>query len=134
MQPMVQPKAKQSNWIALRSKLSVTAKPKTPKVVSSEASTPTPAVAQSNKWHSLLKDRILAIDCEMVGIGFSGKVSALARCSVVDFDGKVIYDEFVQPKDHVTDFRTKWSGIRKTDITTKNAVQLEEVSTPSSCP
>lgn len=61
----------------------------------------------------------------MVGIGSSGKQSALARCCVVDFDGNKIYDRFVRPKSFVTDFRTKWSGVRKSDL--REAVSLEEV-------
>lgn len=54
---------------------------------------------------------VLAIDCEMVGVG-EDKKSALARCSIVDYDGKVIYDSYVKPEDIITDFRTQWSGIR----------------------
>ncbi|TYZ64942.1 hypothetical protein PybrP1_000615 [[Pythium] brassicae (nom. inval.)] len=56
--------------------------------------------------------RICAMDCEMVGVGLAGKTSALARCSIVDFDGAVLYDKFVRPAEKVTDFRTHVSGIR----------------------
>ena len=64
----------------------------------------------------------------MVGIGASGRQSALARCGVVDFDGNVLYDEFVRPPGFVTDFRTKYSGIRKKDLRAGVAVTLQEVS------
>lgn len=87
----------------------------------------TASLAQNN-WKQSLQDKIVAIDCEMVGVGVDGQDNALARCAVVDFHGNVIYDKFVQPKQWVTDFRTQWSGIRKGDITQRNAVQLEEVS------
>jgi RNA exonuclease 4 len=72
----------------------------------------------------------------MVGIGASGRQSALARCGVVDFDGNVLYDEFVRPPGFVTDFRTKYSGIRKKDLRAGVAVTLQEVSSffnPSDC-
>ena len=38
------------------------------------------------------------------------QVSVLARACLVDFDGNVIYDEYVRPESFVTDFRTKYSG------------------------
>lgn len=54
----------------------------------------------------------LAIDCEMVGTGPKGSVSQLGRCSVVSYDGDVVYDKFIKPPVPVTDYRTRWSGIR----------------------
>ncbi len=75
-----------------------------------------------------LRDKAVALDCEMVGTGMNGKYSELARCSLVDSKGNVIYDEFVQPKGYVTDFRTQWSGIRKSDINKRKAVTLEQVA------
>ncbi|XP_060116205.1 apoptosis-enhancing nuclease-like [Heteronotia binoei] len=55
----------------------------------------------------------VAIDCEMVGTGPGGKVSELARCSVVNYDGDVIYDKYIQPQLPVVDYRTRWSGITR---------------------
>lgn len=72
------------------------------------------------------KSNYVGLDCEMVGIGLSGKQSALARCCMVDFDGLVIYDKYVRPKGLVTDFRTQWSGIRKKDLRAGEAVTLLE--------
>ena len=74
-----------------------------------------------------IKEKYVALDCEMVGIGIDGKISALARCCVVDFDGEVLYDEYVRPPGFVTDFRTKWSGVRKQDLRQGKAVTLQEV-------
>lgn len=54
----------------------------------------------------------VALDCEMVGTGPNGKHSALARCSIVDYSGKVIYDHYIKPAETITDYRTPWSGIR----------------------
>ncbi len=48
----------------------------------------------------------------MVGGGEKGRISMLARCSVVDHCGNVILDKYVAPTTQVTDYRTRWSGIR----------------------
>lgn len=58
----------------------------------------------------------LAIDCEMVGTGPKGSVSQLGRCSVVSYDGDVVYDKFIKPPVPVTDYRTRWSGIRPRNL------------------
>lgn len=60
--------------------------------------------------------KYLAIDCEMVGAGPKGSVSQLARCSVVSYEGDVVYDKFINPSLPVTDYRTRWSGIRPRDL------------------
>lgn len=62
------------------------------------------------------KARYLALDCEMVGIGTDGKKSVLARVSMVDWDGNVVIDSFVQVPTRVTDFRTHVSGVTAKDI------------------
>lgn len=83
---------------------------------------PSPVKTISNK----IKCKYVALDCEMVGIGIAGKHSALARCSMVDFDGIQIYDKHVRPQGYVTDFRTKWSGIRKKDLRASHAISLQQ--------
>lgn len=65
------------------------------------------------------EDRIVAMDCEFVGVHPKNK-SALGRCSVVDFYGNVLYDQFVKPDEPIFTYRTKWSGIRKRHL--KNAI------------
>ncbi|NWI67784.1 AEN nuclease, partial [Todus mexicanus] len=57
--------------------------------------------------------KYVAIDCEMVGTGPKGRLSELARCSVVSYEGDVIYDKYIQPELPITDYRTRWSGITK---------------------
>ncbi|XP_027554940.1 interferon-stimulated 20 kDa exonuclease-like 2 [Neopelma chrysocephalum] len=42
--------------------------------------------------------KLLAMDCEMVGTGPGGRTSALARCSIVSYDGDVVYDRYVRPE------------------------------------
>mmetsp|Transcript_16022 Transcript_16022/g.30227 ORF Transcript_16022/g.30227 Transcript_16022/m.30227 type:complete len:255 (+) Transcript_16022:77-841(+) len=69
----------------------------------------------------------IAMDCEMVGCGKKGSESLLARCSLValseskpsNLDNNqdatvqinVVYDVYVKPTKHVTDYRTQYSGI-----------------------
>ncbi|XP_069604121.1 RNA exonuclease 4 [Ranitomeya imitator] len=60
--------------------------------------------------------RTVAMDCEMVGVGPDGEESILARVSIVNQFGKCIYDKFVKPTEHVTDYRTAVSGIRPKDV------------------
>jgi RNA exonuclease 4 len=55
--------------------------------------------------------KYLAMDCEMVGVGPDGHDSVLARVSLVDFHGRQVYDSYVRPKERVTDWRTKITGI-----------------------
>ncbi|GAA33779.1 rex4-related (xpmc2) protein, partial [Clonorchis sinensis] len=57
----------------------------------------------------------VAIDCEMVGVGPEAR-NALGRVSVVSYTGAVLYDVMVRPEEKITDFRTRWSGIRPFDM------------------
>eukprot|EP00092_Neocalanus_flemingeri_P027654 GFUD01030013.1.p1 GENE.GFUD01030013.1~~GFUD01030013.1.p1 ORF type:complete len:305 (+),score=114.64 GFUD01030013.1:39-953(+) len=60
--------------------------------------------------------KILGMDCEMVGVGLSGKHSILARVSIVNQFGHTVYDTFVAPSKQVTDYRTAVSGVRPEDL------------------
>ncbi|KAM9091776.1 interferon-stimulated gene 20 kDa protein isoform 1-T2 [Megaptera novaeangliae] len=53
---------------------------------------------------------VVAMDCEMVGLG-PFKESGLARCSLVDYHGNVLYDKYIRPEGEITDYRTPVSGI-----------------------
>jgi RNA exonuclease 4 len=68
----------------------------------------------------------VGLDCEMVGLGPSGRQSALARACLVDYQGDVLYDRFVRPKGFVTDFRTKYSGVRSGNLRKGEACTFEE--------
>lgn len=72
---------------------------------------------------------VVAMDCEMVGLG-PGRQSGLARCSLVDFHGTVLYDKFIRPEGEITDYRTPVSGItpRHMEAATPFAVARQEVS------
>ena len=62
--------------------------------------------------------KVLLLDCLTVGVGSPGPNSktvwkkgkpsgyeTLARVSIVNENGKVVYDEFVKPSQRVTDYR-----------------------------
>ena len=55
-------------------------------------------------------------DCEMVGVGYGGKKSVLARATLVAGNGDIIVDEFCNSKEKVTDYRTVVSGVRPKDM------------------
>ncbi|XP_014100162.1 uncharacterized protein [Bactrocera oleae] len=62
------------------------------------------------------RNKYVAIDCEMVGVGHNGQDDMLARVSIVNKQGEVLLDKFVKPWITVTDYRTSISGIRPKDI------------------
>ncbi|KAK6381258.1 3'-5' exonuclease [Exophiala oligosperma] len=56
--------------------------------------------------------KYVAIDCEMVGVGpHPERESALARVSIVNYNGDQVYDSYVLPQETVTDWRTFVSGV-----------------------
>ncbi|XP_075247416.1 uncharacterized protein LOC142340612 isoform X2 [Convolutriloba macropyga] len=55
--------------------------------------------------------KFVGLDCEMVGALNSGNFSLLARVSIVNSHGHLLYDKFVKPSVDVTDYRTEVSGI-----------------------
>ncbi|PIO69195.1 exonuclease, partial [Teladorsagia circumcincta] len=59
---------------------------------------------------------VIALDCEYVGGGTDGRDDLLARVSIVNEEGKIVYDKYVKPRERVTDFRTSVSGIRPANI------------------
>lgn len=72
------------------------------------------------------KSRYVAIDCEMVGCGPGGYRSALARVSIVNWDGDVVLDKFVRVEEEVTDYRTFVSGITASDLASSDAISFDE--------
>ncbi|KIX04277.1 uncharacterized protein Z518_05144 [Rhinocladiella mackenziei CBS 650.93] len=70
--------------------------------------------------------RYVAIDCEMVGVGPNpDRESALARVSIVNYNGEQVYDSYVVPLETVTDWRTPISGIAPKHM--KYARSMKEV-------
>lgn len=76
----------------------------------------------SNKSKEIGK--YVAMDCEFVGVGPEGKESALARISIVNYFGHVVFDEFVKPREKVVEWRTWVSGIKPEHM--KNAITFKE--------
>mmetsp|Transcript_36251 Transcript_36251/g.80685 ORF Transcript_36251/g.80685 Transcript_36251/m.80685 type:complete len:493 (+) Transcript_36251:452-1930(+) len=70
--------------------------------------------------------QVIAMDCEMVGVGPNGVRSAVARVCLVNNEGNVLLDAHVSPKEPVTDFRTRYSGIRPADLQGPGVLSLEE--------
>ncbi|RLV94762.1 RNA exonuclease 4 [Spathaspora sp. JA1] len=71
--------------------------------------------------------KYIAIDCEFVGVGPEGERSVLARVSLVNFYGHVLLDEFVKPKEKVTDWRTWVSGVTSKHMA--DAITFEQAQT-----
>ena len=65
----------------------------------------------NNEMPYLHPEIFLAMDCEMVGVGKDGTQSALARVSILDYNGNVVMDEYIKPGRKVTDYRSFVSGI-----------------------
>lgn len=61
--------------------------------------------------------KYIGVDCEMVGVGGDEDRSALARVSIVNFHGALVYDSFVRPLEFVTDWRTHVSGVSAKHMT-----------------
>ena len=73
------------------------------------------------------KSRYIALDAEMVGIGSDGISSALARVTIVDWSGNIVYDTHVQVNRPVTDYRTFVSGITAQHLQPENgAIPFDE--------
>lgn len=62
------------------------------------------------------QEQYLAMDCEMVGVGAHGTKSMLARVTIVNWNGEMVYDQFIRPTEPVTDYRTFVSGITAADL------------------
>lgn len=72
------------------------------------------SVVKNNNKNRITK--FLAMDCEMVGVGYDGNDHMLARVSIVNKFGDCIYDKFVKAREEVKDYRTDISGVRKEDL------------------
>lgn len=62
------------------------------------------------------QSKYVAMDCEMVGIGYRGRKSSVARVTLVGWNGGIIFDEFVMQSVPVTDYRTFVSGVTVDDM------------------
>lgn len=60
--------------------------------------------------------KCVGMDCEFVGIGKGGAEHMLARVSIVNSFGDILYDQFVAPQERIVDYRTDISGVRPSDL------------------
>lgn len=114
-----------SNWAALRSTLPkpvAGVKRRRPRKEAHPTSAPPAASAAPLNCSMFVKTalrsgpsvkptKVVALDCEFVGIGPDGREDALARASVVNSRGEVLYDSFVRVEAPVVDYRTQFSGV-----------------------
>eukprot|EP00934_Nitzschia_sp_Nitz4_P004945 Nitzschia sp. Nitz4//scaffold365_size14809//2537//3689//NITZ4_008913-RA/size14809-snap-gene-0.8-mRNA-1//1//CDS//3329549286//4935//frame0 len=56
-------------------------------------------------------DRCVSMDAEMVGVGPYGLDSSVAHVVILDWEGSVLFDEYIKQTQVVTDYRTFISGI-----------------------
>lgn len=72
----------------------------------------------------------VALDCEMVGV--ENNKDALARVSIVNYNGHVLYDKYVRPSSYITDYRTWVSGITPAQLQISNgAITFEKAKLES---
>ena len=106
-----------SNWMALKASGLSTQKPiNKPPTKSS--------VKQASRAKNSENSKYVALDCEMVES--STIEHMLARVSIVDYDGRVLYDVFVKPREEVTDYRTSITGITE-DILRRRGERFQTV-------
>jgi len=61
--------------------------------------------------------------CKKLGVGVNMD-SRLARVCVLNEEGEVILDKFCRPKEQITDYRTRWSGIRSVDLINAESIEV----------
>ncbi|EGW35160.1 uncharacterized protein SPAPADRAFT_58364 [Spathaspora passalidarum NRRL Y-27907] len=81
-----------------------------------------PMFVKDDTWRETIarddESHIYAIDCEFCK---AGTQQVLTRASLIDFEGNVVFDEFVKPAQEITDYVTRYSGITEEilrDVTT----------------
>lgn len=92
--------------------------------LTSTSSSSSMSSSHSNYYRQQPSYDIVAMDCEMVGIGMDGLDSMLARVTIIDWNHNVIYDKYVKPQHPVIDFRTHVSGITKENLESENAIDF----------
>ncbi|KAL0035336.1 hypothetical protein WJX77_001594 [Trebouxia sp. C0004] len=123
--PAPQGKAINSNWAALKGIVTSSAPRRQTAKGKPAADRPPVLKAPQQVGTRAGVTPVVAIDCEMVGVGPDGTRSALARICMVNNDGGVLIDQYVQPQEKVTDYRTFVSGIEPKHLK-DGAVSLSE--------
>lgn len=71
------------------------------------------------------RSNAIALDCEMVRGGKNGEINILGRVSIVDENGKILLDKYVKPNEPITDYRTRFSGLRPNNL--ENGENFDDV-------
>lgn len=71
------------------------------------------ALEAENTVGYVWNQQIVSLDCEMVQTGETNNDLSLARVTILDRDGQVIFDELCKPSAPVVDYLTQYSGITK---------------------
>lgn len=115
-QPPTKSSSFSSNWEAIKSKIGANGEGATKKRKRVADLQPSAQPTGTDKLESKGKSNevtpVLAVDCEMVGVGPDGKRSSLARVCIINNEGNVLLDAYVKQKERVTDYRTWVSGIK----------------------
>ena len=73
---------------------------------------------------------MVALDCEMVGV--EGNEDALARVSIINYNGHTLMDKYVRPTKRILDFRSLVSGVHPWHLKEENgAVSFAEAKAES---
>ncbi|XP_016974539.1 RNA exonuclease 4 [Drosophila rhopaloa] len=117
-QPNTSRRSAGSNWMAAAGGAPPGSAPgsENQEATDSKESQPLTKSARTRIKKQAQRNRFLAMDCEMVGVGHNGQDDMLARVSIVNRVGHVLLDKHVKPRKEVTDYRTSVSGIRPQDI------------------
>jgi len=111
------------NWSKLKEELKTTKKPSSRYAGALEESR-LKKLAKAATLHSEIDwtkryssnpARWVAMDCEMVGVGVTDE-SRLAQVCILDHRGHVLYESYAKPKEPITNYRTRYSGIRPKDM------------------
>uniref|UniRef100_A0A7S1EUF4 Exonuclease domain-containing protein n=1 Tax=Timspurckia oligopyrenoides TaxID=708627 RepID=A0A7S1EUF4_9RHOD len=74
------------------------------------------------------RTRVIALDCEFVGVGVEGKFNAPARVSIVNFKEETLMDVYVRiPHDQIVDYRTEVSGITREKLEGSDAIAFGDM-------
>eukprot|EP01138_Halocafeteria_seosinensis_P001867 gb/GECG01001910.1/.p1 GENE.gb/GECG01001910.1/~~gb/GECG01001910.1/.p1 ORF type:complete len:320 (+),score=41.94 gb/GECG01001910.1/:1-960(+) len=117
-----------SNWFKLARKIGASSiQNKLKDTSNDEHKTDTEAIAAAASIPTEVTGKptqMLALDCEMVGVGTKSR-SALAQVCIVNFNEEIVYLKYVQTIEGVTDYRTHVSGITPNSL--KNARNFKTV-------
>ncbi|KAM6498032.1 hypothetical protein JOM56_005980 [Amanita muscaria] len=69
----------------------------------------------------------IALSCINVGVGPGGTTNMVARVALVDYQGHIVFERFVEPTMAVTDYRTSTTGIAESDLASNEVLPFAVV-------